>query len=340
MNKATSAGRGLALGILLAAGLAGCAGAPAAPASPAPAAAQGRIFVTNQESNDMTVLDAATNAVLTTVPTGQAPHDVSTAPDGQEVWVAYYQENHVAVFDPATLQPIGQVELGGKSDEFAFAPDGKRLYVTMGQANQVAVIDPAARTLLKVSVGETPHGIAVRPDGQEVYVTNTRANTISILSLAGAPARARTFRVGADPFQVTFDAAGRRAYISEFLGDAVTVVDTAGRKTTGTLRAGKNPAGLRFVPGPAPGAAAQSLLWVPCAASQEVWVLAAAADKLVARVPTGGGPHDVVATPAGKVFVTNTNDNTVTVIDAATRQPLATVSVGRSPYNLTFVAAP
>jgi YVTN family beta-propeller protein len=316
--------------------LAGCGEQSASGAADHPTP-QGRIFTANQGANSLSAIDVATNAAYATVPTGDSPHHVVASPDAKELWVTLYKANHLQVFDAATLKEIGQVDVGGPSDDLAFAPDGKRLYVSMGQDNQLAVIDTAARKLVtKVGVGQTPHGVKVRPDGKEVYVTNTAENTISVITLDGDPKLALSFRVGADPFEVTFDPEGKTAYISNFLGDSLTVVDTATRKITKTVRVGKQPAMLAFVPG-----GSGQLLWIANTGTQEVWVIdPAAGGKLVTRIPAGGGAHGVVPSPAGKVFVTNTNDNTVTVIDAATQKVLQTVGVGTSPNGLSFVPNP
>jgi len=316
--------------------LAACGGDTVANGDAAHPTPQGRIMTANQGSNSVSVIDVASNAVYATVPTGQSPHHVVATPDGRQFWVTLFKENHMQVFDAATLKAIGQVDLGGSSDDLTFAPDGKRLYVSMGETDQVAVIDPASQQVVtKVGVGHIPHGVKVRPDGKELYVTNTAENTISIISLEGAPKLLISFRVGADPFEVTFDPDGKTAYISNFLGDSITMVDTATRAIRGTLKAGKQPAMLSFVPGPS-----GPLLWVANTGIQEVWVVDPATRKLVTRIPAGGGAHGVVPTPSGKVFVTNTNDNSVTVIDAATSKAVATLAVGTNPNGLGYVPNP
>ncbi len=327
--------RWVLLGLLL--GLAACDGGAAGPATPAAHTnPDGRIMTADQGANTVSVIDVATNSVIGTVPTGASPHHVVGTPDGREFWVTLFKENRMQVFDSATLKEIGSVDLGGSSDDLTFAPDGKRLYASMGQANMVAVIDPVARKLLtKIAVGRIPHGIKVRPDGAELYVTNTADNTLSILTLQPEPKLAIAFRVGADPFEVTFDSDGKTAYISNFLGDSVSMIDTAARQIKGTIKSGKQPAMLAFVPG-----LGGTLLWIANTGTQEVWAVDPATRKLVQRIPAGGGAHGVVPTPAGKVYITNTNDNTVTVVTAADGKVLATLNVGTNPNGLSFVPNP
>ncbi|MEO5951780.1 MAG: hypothetical protein ABIQ44_04850, partial [Chloroflexia bacterium] len=62
--------------------------------------------------------------------------------------------------------------------------------------------------------------------------------------------------------------------------------------------------------------------------------------SLVTRVPAGRGTHGTAITPSGKLYVTNTNDNTVTVIDIATHKMLSTIPVGNAPNGLTFLPNP
>ena len=155
---------------------------------------------------------------------------------------------------------------------------------------------------------------------------------MSVLTTGDSPKMAVTFRVGLDPFEVTFSTDGAQAYVSNFLGDSIAVIDTATRKIVNTLHAGKQPAMLAVVP-----ATPNPLLWAANTGSQEVWVIDPATRKTVQRIPAGQGTHGVVLTPSGKVYVTNTNDNTVTVIDAAAMTPRATIGVGTTPNGLCFV---
>ena len=41
-----------------------------------------RVFVTNEMSGDMTVIDGDTNKVITTVPLGKRPRGIQVTPDG------------------------------------------------------------------------------------------------------------------------------------------------------------------------------------------------------------------------------------------------------------------
>jgi len=72
--------------------LAGAAGASAAPFA----------YITDTSSNDLYIIDTATNTVVTTVAVGVSPFGVAATPDGSLVYVANSGDNTVSVIDTAT----------------------------------------------------------------------------------------------------------------------------------------------------------------------------------------------------------------------------------------------
>ena len=294
---------------------------------------QGRILTANQAANTITIIDVAAGRPIAAVGTGAQPHHVLGTPDAKEFWVTLYGETCLQVFDSTTLKEIASVDVGEANDDLAFSPDGKRLYVSLGKSNAVAVVDVEARKLLNtVPVGKTPHGVRVTPDGTYLLVTNTADNTLSVLSLQPEAKVEADIKTGANPFEVVTSADGQTAYVSNFLGDSISIIDLATRKTTGYIRSGKQPAMIALE-----GSGDTGKLWVANTGSGEVWLLDATTKALVTRIPAGRGAHGTAVTPAGKLYVTNTNDNTVTVIDTTTQKVLSTVPVGNGPNGLIFL---
>src|ERR1700724_1902836 len=87
----------LALGVpALLLALSACSQEPAKPAAatPAPAAAPPapppavRVYVTNEMSGDLTVINGDTQAVIATAPLGKRPRGIQVSPDGKSLYVA------------------------------------------------------------------------------------------------------------------------------------------------------------------------------------------------------------------------------------------------------------
>jgi YVTN family beta-propeller protein len=300
---------------------------------------QGRILTANQAANSVSLIDVATDTAYGTVPTGQQPHHVVGTPDGKEFWVTLYKENRLQVFDAKTLAEVASVDVGASNDDLAFDPTGKRLYVSLGLNNSVAVIDVAAHKMLQtVKVGNTPHGVKVTPDGKTLLVTNTADNTVSMLSLEPDAKVVGTVVTGANPFEVTISPDSKTAYVSNFLGDTISIVDLGLKKTVHSWRSGKQPAMIALEG--SDGKPGGNQLVVANTSSADVWIINATTGKLVTRVPVGQGAHGVVGTPSGKLYITNSTDNTVTVIDGATNKAIKTLAVANNPNGLTYMSTP
>lgn len=66
-----------------------------------PAGAGGRVYVTNQQDNTLSVIDARTYKVVATVPAGVAPEGVAVTKDGRHVYIANSGSARVSVLDVA-----------------------------------------------------------------------------------------------------------------------------------------------------------------------------------------------------------------------------------------------
>ena len=164
--------------------LAGAAGASAAPFA----------YIPNDLSNDVSVLDIATNSVVATVPVGQLAQGVAVTPDGKSVYVTDYTNNAVSVIDTASNSVADLVPVGSEPEGVAVTPDGKSVYVVNTGDNTVSVINPSTNLVVatvpvglvsqSAAVGLHPQGLAVTHDGKSVYVANTNANTMSVIATA------------------------------------------------------------------------------------------------------------------------------------------------------------
>ena len=69
-----------------------------------------RVYVTNYDNGTVTVLDGATNSVITTVPTGNRPNDVGVNPNTNRIYVPNNASGNVTVIDGATNTVIAASE--------------------------------------------------------------------------------------------------------------------------------------------------------------------------------------------------------------------------------------
>jgi len=126
------------------------------------------VYVTNYESNTVSVINTATNAVTHTLSVVPLPFRLVISPNGARVYVGGNSGN-VSVIDTATKTVSTINTLGGPVRDLAITPDGTKIYLAM-EFSGLKQIVTATGVVSTVSTITCPEGVAVTPDGQTVYV--------------------------------------------------------------------------------------------------------------------------------------------------------------------------
>src|SRR5512144_1744599 len=116
-----------------------------ASASCFPAFAQPRAYVSNEKSDEVSVIDTATDRVIATVKVGQRPRGIVVAPDGKRVYVSNGNSNDLSVIDAATNTVIETIPAGVDPEGITISADGSRLYVVNENGGELLIIDPTSK---------------------------------------------------------------------------------------------------------------------------------------------------------------------------------------------------
>ena len=203
-------------------------------------------YVTNYNSNDVSVIDTASNTVTATIPVGDHPQAAAVTPDGHHAYVTNSVSNNVSVIDTATNTVTATIPVGPNPGEVAVAPDGRHVYIPNYGSDSVSVIDTASNTVTPtIPVGTGPWEVAVTPDGRHAYVTNYGSNSVSVIDTASNTVTATIpVGLGAAPEGVAVAPDGRHAYVANNNSNSVSVIDTGSNTVTATIPVGTNPGRL------------------------------------------------------------------------------------------------
>src|SRR3990172_4946493 len=129
-----------------------------------------RVYVTNADSNNVSVIDGATNKVIATVPVGSSPLGVYVNPNTNRVYVTNDNIGKVSVIDGATNQVIAMVPVENHPRGVCVNPNTNRVYVSNLESNTVNVIDGAATNPVIKRRDEfiKKNGVAEWPDISEL----------------------------------------------------------------------------------------------------------------------------------------------------------------------------
>lgn len=154
-----------------------------------------RLYVAENISDTLAVLDAATGKVLERLATGLYPYAVVVAPSGA-VYVSAWGGDGVAIFLPGKggkLQATGSIAVGRHPSALLLNASGSRLFVASASTDRVAVVDTAHRKVIATLLdpppagpheGSTPNALALSKDGRRLYVAEADSNAVAVFDLS------------------------------------------------------------------------------------------------------------------------------------------------------------
>jgi YVTN family beta-propeller protein len=105
-------------------------------------------YVPNAYTNNVSLIDTATNAVIATLPVGSHPVGVAVNAAGTRVYVNNVDADSVSVIDALTFTVGATIPVGAYPAGIAVNPTGTRVSVANGDANSVSVIDSTTNTVV------------------------------------------------------------------------------------------------------------------------------------------------------------------------------------------------
>src|SRR5215470_8195204 len=119
------------------------------------------VYVTNEASGDLSIIDASNNEVIATLPLGKRPRGIHITPDKKNIFVAL------------SGSPIA----GPGVDEDSLPPPDK-------SADGIGIVDLDRNAFLKLMpVGSDPEQFAISDDGARLYVSNEDAGLASMVDI-------------------------------------------------------------------------------------------------------------------------------------------------------------
>lgn len=317
-----------------------------------PTGTSGAVYVTNEDSGDLSVIDPDTQTVIASVRLGKRPRGAALSPDRRTLYVALSGSARGGPnVDERTLPPpdrsadgIGVVDLdthrlvrvlpsGPDPEQVAVSHDGSLLFVANEDASRASVIDVKAATVKEeFTVGSEPEGIAVQPHANRFWITSEGAGKVYVIDwsthqIVGDVA------VGPRPRNVAFLPNGSRAYVTAENGGTITVIDTRTLKVLRTIELGNNTLAMGVVVSPD-----GSRLYVTTGRSRNLLIINTATNAVVQSMIAGARPWGAALDPeAGVIYTANGPSNDVSMIDLKRHAVVAKIEVGRNPWGAIFV---
>src|SRR5262249_25681362 len=109
-----------------------------------------RLYVTNLDSDSVSVIDTEAKTKIADIPTGKGPVRIAVTPDGNTIIYALQPGKAVGFANTKTMKEEAQVELTGEPVSLNLSADRKYAFSSVQSQDKVFVIPLATRKIEKV----------------------------------------------------------------------------------------------------------------------------------------------------------------------------------------------
>lgn len=207
----------------------------------------GRLYVTNELSKTIAVIDPKTNAIVDRIPTDQPEsHMVALTRDGSRAYTSNVHVGTVSAIDVKARKVLAVIPVSSYAQRIALSVDDKWVFTADQTQPRLAVIDTATNAVKSwVALPGLAYGTAPTPDGRFLLITVLGVNKVSVLDLKSMQI-AHTIDVPAAPQEVLVRPDGRIAYVSCDASHKVAAIDLATWKIDRLIDAGAGADGLAW----------------------------------------------------------------------------------------------
>jgi PQQ-dependent catabolism-associated beta-propeller protein len=291
-----------------------------------------RLFVTNEKSGTVTVIDSRTGEIETTMEVGERPRGIGLSPDRKTLYVALSEDNAIGMYDVLTLKPLGTLDGGDDPETFDVHPNGN-IYLSNEDDAKATVVNPATGEILaEVKVGLEPEGVAVSPTGEYALVTSESTNMVHVIE-TGAHKVVANILVAARPRGLAFNKEGSLAYVSSEIGNEIAIIDM---KTMAIIKKvvvdidKSKPMAIELSPD-------EDTLYMTTGRAAKVAVMNAKTLELINTIDVGKRVWGAALSRDGSTLYTaNGVSDSVSVVDTASNKELKQIPVGSKPWGLAL----
>lgn len=299
-----------------------------------------RLYVVNEFSDTVSVVDPTDLKIVATVPTGVRPHNVNVDPTGRYFYVTVRftkeSDDLVEVFDVPTNTLVTSVKTGHQPT--AIVPDfsGTHLYVSNKASNTLSIIAvPELKVIETLKLkGRGPEGLVMAPDGRTLLIPNRYTGDVSVIDLVHRKIDLIKLPHGAKPVAMGISRDGLFAFVTDEGLNQVHKIDVVNKTVVASLTVGQHPVQALLHP-------IRPFLYIPCMASAAVYKVDVNGWKVDKVIPVGNGAHGIAYTGDGRyAYVTLSLEQPrgrVAVIDTKTDRVTATFPVDNAPTGIALL---
>jgi YVTN family beta-propeller protein len=212
------------------------------------------LYVSNEDSEQMSAVDLNTGKVRATVAVGSEPEGVAVSADDRVVYVTCETSNNVYAVDAHGMKVLASIPTGKRPRAILLATQARRGYATNEFSAALTVFSTEDYQVVKtITLGDPkvvrPMGIA-SSDGRRLYVTTGRYGALLEIDADTGQVVRSIDKVGQRPWGVALSPDGSKAYTANGPSGDVAVIDLKSGQVERRIAVGGSPWGIVAAPAP------------------------------------------------------------------------------------------
>jgi DNA-binding beta-propeller fold protein YncE len=235
----------------------------------------------------------------------------------------------VSLVDMSSEKEVRRIPMLREPHHLALSPDGHSLLIGDTVGNEMLFLDPATAALQKRVPVADPYQLGFSPNGRFLVVNGLARNQVDVYDAASMQLVKR-FPIASMPSHLDYAPDSSRVFVSLQGTDSLVAIDLNKLAVLWTAKVGKTPAGVMWHNGK---------VLVANMGTDYVAVVDPADGRVVGRIETGKGAHNLFLSPDGKIiWVNNRVGGTTTSVDASTLAIIRSYRIPGGPDDIAFAA--
>lgn len=317
----------------------------------AASAQSGTVIVANMSDDTATIIDAYSGRVLTTLPTGPAPHEVAVSEDGRTAVITNYgnqslRGNSLTVIDLPSLSVRSTVSTGiySRPHGVAFLPGGLDVVFTAETDSAVVIIDLETEEIEGTipTFGHISHMLSMDPTGRHLYTTNILSGTISHIDAVDRE-HLKVIEVAPYVEGLAVSPSGSHVWVGSNARKTVSIVDTAEGAVVDSLTGFGFPYRMAVSPNGAtvvisdPGAGEVRIVDARTFQGRKRVLFPDITPVDTAEIPGSVAPEGLVISPDSRhAYISLQGANRMAILDLSSGELVRTVETGTWPDGIGY----
>lgn len=207
-----------------------------------------KLYVANQFSNTISVIDIDKSKVEKNIDVGNSPYDVDVNPFSNRIYASNRDSDTISVIDGFTNKELTNISVGDSPLGIGINLGRGWVYVANLDSKTITVIDAINNHIIKtLKYASLPYDIVINPVTDKVYVSDLGKDSVLVLD-GSNNTLVSTIPVGLNPSVLAINTQTNTIYVSNFSNDTVSIINGTSNKVETNIKVGNNPVGIAVNP--------------------------------------------------------------------------------------------